>query len=131
MRDGRGVLWLADPVRYTFPTDAAPEGSGMAEENGLRTYAFVLALRDLAASAAYFEDALGFVLDWKDADDWRLLSRGGVRMMLGHCPNEKPAAEIAARGAIIRQAPADKPWGLREMLIATPDGHRIMVGQTL
>jgi predicted enzyme related to lactoylglutathione lyase len=40
-------------------------------------------------------------------------------------------AEIAARGAIIRQAPVDRPYGMREMLIATPDGHRIMVGQPL
>ncbi len=123
----------------------------MAADN-LRTYAFVLAVRDLAASAAYFQDALGFKLEWQDADDWRLLTRGGVRMMLGHCSNEKPAseigdhsyiayleiddvdalhAEIAARGAIIREPPADKPWRMREMLIATPDGHRIMVGQTL
>jgi catechol 2,3-dioxygenase-like lactoylglutathione lyase family enzyme len=124
----------------------------MAEENSLRSYAFVLAVRDLAASAAYFQDVLGFRLEWQDADDWRLLSRGGVRMMLGHCPNERLASEIgdhsyiayldiddvdalhseiAARGAIIRQAPADKPYGMREMLIATPDGHRIIVGQPL
>ncbi len=124
----------------------------MAAENGLRTYAFVLAVRDLAAGAAYFEQVLGFRLEWQDADDWRLLSCGGVRMMLGHCPNELSAAEIgahsyiayleiddvdalhediAARGAIIRQPPADKPWRMREMLIATPEGHRIMVGQPL
>jgi uncharacterized glyoxalase superfamily protein PhnB len=124
----------------------------MADSGGMRTYAFVLAVRDLAGSAAYFQDVLGFKLDWKEADDWRLMSRGGVRMMLGHCPNERPAAEIgahsyiaylesddvdalhaeiAARGAIVRQVPADKPYGMREMLIATPDGHRIMVGQKL
>jgi predicted enzyme related to lactoylglutathione lyase len=124
----------------------------MAKSDDLRPYAFVLAVQDLARSAAYFEDVLGFRLEWKDADDFRLLCRGGVRMMIGHCPNEKPAreigdhsyiayleiddvdalhAEIAPRGAIIRQPPADKPWRMREMLIATPDGHRIMVGQPL
>ena len=124
----------------------------MTETGSLRPYAFVLAVRDLDGSAAYFRDVLGFRLDWADADDWRLLSRGTVRMMLGHCPNETPAAEIgahsyiayleiddvdalqaeiAARGALIRQPAADKPWGMREMLVATPDGHRIMVGQPL
>jgi uncharacterized glyoxalase superfamily protein PhnB len=124
----------------------------MADGMELRTYAFVLAVRDLAASAAYFADMLGFRLEWADGDDWRLMARGAVRMMLGHCPNEKPASEIgdhsyiayletddvdalhadiAARGAIIRQPRADKPWKMREMLIATPDGHRIMVGQKL
>ncbi|WER50575.1 hypothetical protein CupriaWKF_34265 [Cupriavidus sp. WKF15] len=40
-------------------------------------------------------------------------------------------AEPASRGAIIVQPPADKPWGMREMALATPDGHRMMVGQEL
>jgi uncharacterized glyoxalase superfamily protein PhnB len=35
-------------------------------------------------------------------------------------------AEIAPRGAEILTGPADKPWGLREMAVRTPDGHRIM-----
>ena len=26
---------------------------------------------------------------------------------------------------------ADKPWGMREFLIETPDGHRIMFGQDI
>jgi tripartite-type tricarboxylate transporter receptor subunit TctC len=30
-----------------------------------------------------------------------------------------------------RQSPADKPWGRREMAIATPDGHGMMSGQKL
>jgi len=30
------------------------------------------------------------------------------------------------RGAIILSAPADKPWGWREMAIAAPEGHRTM-----
>ncbi len=120
--------------------------------NRLWHYASVLAVRDLAASTAYFRDVLGFTVGWADADDWRMLERGDVRLMLGHCPQERPAsdigarsyfaywhiddvgalhAEIAGRGAIIRQAPADRPWGQREMVIATPDGHRIVAGQIL
>ncbi|MBV9784114.1 MAG: VOC family protein [Acidisphaera sp.] len=118
----------------------------------LRPYAFVLAVPDLTRSAAYFRDALGFSLDWTDASDWRLLSRGAVRVMIGHCPNDIPAgetgshsyfgyvevddldglhAEFVARGAIVRQPPADMPWGMREMLVATPDGHRLMFGQQM
>ncbi|MBV9783603.1 MAG: VOC family protein [Acidisphaera sp.] len=118
----------------------------------VRPYAFVLAVRDMDATAAYFRDALGFDVNWAEADDWRLLSRGQVRVMIGNCPGVTPAqeigdhsyfgylevddihalhAELSRRGAIIRQPPADKPWGQREMLIATPDGHRMMVGQTL
>jgi uncharacterized glyoxalase superfamily protein PhnB len=116
----------------------------------LATRAFVLAVPDLDRAAAYFRDVLGFARDWRDADDWEALSRDSVRLMLGHCPNALPPAElgdhsyfayidvddidalhaeIAPRGAIIRQPPADKPWGWREMAVATPDGHRLMFGQ--
>jgi uncharacterized glyoxalase superfamily protein PhnB len=123
----------------------------MAPEN-LTPFAFVLAVRDLAATTAYFRDALGFALQWAVADNWRLLSRGQVNVMIGHCPDVTPADAIgdhsyfgylhvgdvdalhddfARRGAIIRQPPADRPWGMREMAIATPDGHRIMIGQQL
>jgi catechol 2,3-dioxygenase-like lactoylglutathione lyase family enzyme len=60
----------------------------------LRTYAFVLAVTDLDRSAAYYRDVLGFRLSWEDGGGWRLAERDGVRLMLGHCPNEKPATEI-------------------------------------
>jgi uncharacterized glyoxalase superfamily protein PhnB len=118
----------------------------------LSTYAFVLAVPDLDAAAAYFRDALGFTRDWRDADDWETLSRGGARVMLGRCPDALPPAqlgdhsyfayidvddldafhaEIAARGAIVRSPPAHKPWGRRELGVHTPDGHRIMFGQNI
>jgi uncharacterized glyoxalase superfamily protein PhnB len=81
---------------------------------------------------------------------WRFVLRDGLRVMLGACPDAiAPAAlgdhgyfaywvvddvdafhrEIAARGAIILAAPHDKPWGMREMALATPEGHRIACGQ--
>jgi hypothetical protein len=36
---------------------------------------------------------------------------------------------LVERGVIIREPPRDRPWGFCEMLVATPDGHRIMLGQ--
>jgi uncharacterized glyoxalase superfamily protein PhnB len=116
----------------------------------LQTYAFVLAVPDLGRSVSYFQDMLGFKPEWGDGINWQALVRDGVRVMIGHCPNAMTPtaigdhsyfgyievddidalhAEIAPRGAIIRQAPADKEWGMREMHVATPDGHRIMFGQ--
>jgi uncharacterized glyoxalase superfamily protein PhnB len=38
-------------------------------------------------------------------------------------------AEFVGRGAIILHAASDKPWGQREMAVATPDGHRMMFAQ--
>jgi uncharacterized glyoxalase superfamily protein PhnB len=40
-------------------------------------------------------------------------------------------AEFVRRGAIIQQPPVDRPWGMREMAVATPDGHRMMIGQKI
>ena len=124
----------------------------MTESTGLRPYAFVLAVPDLPRTVSYFENVLSFGLEWGDGTNWQALSRGGVRMMIGHCPDAMPPsetgdhsyfaclhdddvdalhAEFVQRGAIIRQPPADRPWGMREMAVATPDGHRMMIGQKI
>jgi uncharacterized glyoxalase superfamily protein PhnB len=73
-------------------------------------------------------------------------------MMLGHCPDALAPHEIGdhsycayitvddvdalhrefdAKGALILGSPESKPWGKREMAVATPDGHRIMFAQSL
>jgi hypothetical protein len=35
------------------------------------------------------------------------------------------------KNAIILAAPKDKPWGWREMAVATPEGHRMMFAQRI
>jgi uncharacterized glyoxalase superfamily protein PhnB len=118
----------------------------------LSPYAYVLAVPDLRATTAYYEDKLGFVRDWNDGDNWQALSRDGVRVMLGRCPGDIPPAELgshsyfayvevddidalfaefSARGAIISSPPMDKAWGRREMGVHTPDGHRLMFGKSI
>ncbi|CAN5434370.1 hypothetical protein BH09PSE4_BH09PSE4_16370 [soil metagenome] len=102
-------------------------------EPDLRPHASVLAVHDLAATSAYFIHVLGFSMDWTDGNNWHTVLRGGVRLMLGRCPETVPAsklgdhsyfgffatddvdalyAEFDARGAIILSDPADKPLGL-------------------
>ncbi|MEX3952452.1 VOC family protein [Paraburkholderia sp. EG287B] len=124
----------------------------MTNTNTLRPFAFVLAVQDLERNAAYFRDVLGFRVDWADSTDWRIVERGGVRIMLGHCPNALSPAEtgdhsyfgylevdnvqafhdeIAQSGAIVLQPPVDRPYGMRECTVATPDGHRFVVGQSI
>ena len=118
----------------------------------LHPHAYVLAVRDLEGSAAYFRDVLGFTPVWRDEDRWQGLRRGNVGVNLGHCPADlAPAAlgshnyfgffatddvdrlhaEFEAKGAIIVAGPADKPWGWREMAVATPEGHRMMFAQRI
>jgi catechol 2,3-dioxygenase-like lactoylglutathione lyase family enzyme len=112
-------------------------------------WAFVLAVPDLDRSAAYYRDVLGFQVRWEEASDWRLIERDGVRVMLGHCPSDiRPSelgshnwfgylevddvnalhAEITARGATC-SAPKATHYGMREIVVTTVDGHRIVFGQ--
>lgn len=112
----------------------------------------VLAVRDLKASTRYYTDVLGFSHDPIDAKGWSFLTRDNFSVMLGECPDEKPASElgdhsyfvywnvdgldqfyreVADRGALVISEPADKPWGLREFGLRTPDGHRITCGELI
>ena len=112
-------------------------------------WAFVLAVPDLIRSANYFRDVLGFCVLWEEASDWRLVERTGVRIMLGHCPRDvRPSelgshswfgylsvddvdalhAELITRGAQCT-TPTDRRYGMREIVVTTPDGHRIVFGQ--
>ena len=112
----------------------------------------VLAVQDLKTSTRYYMDVLGFSRDPIDAEGWSFLTRDNFRVMLGECRGEKPASElgnhsyyaywnvdnvdqfyeeIAPKGALITSKPANKPWGLREFSLRTPDGHRITCGEEL
>jgi len=112
-------------------------------------WAFVLAVPDFDRSAAWFRDVLGFRILWDDATDWRLVERGGIRIMLGHCPGATPPSgigshnlfgyievgdvdalhvELTGRGALC-SAPTDTAYGMREIVVTTNDGHRIVFGQ--
>lgn len=111
----------------------------------------VLAVKDLEKSESYFIDRLGFSVRFR-VGGWSFLSLGSFHIMLGHCPDEVSAREThdhsyfayvncvgvdhlyrdyQKRGAEIFQAISDKPWGLREFGVATPEGHRIMFGEDI
>jgi uncharacterized glyoxalase superfamily protein PhnB len=112
----------------------------------------VLAVRDLAASTRYYIDVLGFSREPIDAPGWSFLTRDNFRVMLGECPDERPASELGdhsyfvywhvdrvdefyrqlvAHGALVISEPSDKPWGLREFALRTPDGHRMTCGELI
>ena len=112
----------------------------------------VLAVLDLKASTRYYTEVLGFSKDPINAEGWSFLTRDTFRVMLGECPGEKPASElgdhsyfaywnvddvdqfyqeILAKGALVISEPSDKPWGLREFGLRTPDGHRITCGELI
>lgn len=120
-----------------------------AELTGTR---YVLAVKDLGLSSAYYRDKLGFKTVWEDGGSWHFLYRGACAVMLGECPDDRSAFETAnhsyfayvevedidnlyeefkQKGVEIPTAPEDKPWGQREFSIRTIDGHRMMFGESL
>lgn len=110
----------------------------------------VLAVQDLRRSTDYYMKVLGFQRDFGDeSDGWSWLSRDGFAVGLGEC-RDAPAAgtlgdhsyfayvtvddvdalyeELVGRGAKVTAPPEDKPWGMREFALRTPDGHRMTFG---
>tara|TARA_R110000851_G_scaffold182226_1_gene331327 strand:- start:208 stop:588 length:381 start_codon:yes stop_codon:yes gene_type:complete len=111
----------------------------------------VLAVKDIDKTELYFLDKLGFSVRFR-LEGWSFLSLGSFHIMLGHCPDEVSARDThehsyfayvncedideiyrdyQRRGADVFQAIADKPWGLREFGVETPEGHRIMFGEDI
>jgi len=97
-------------------------------------------------------DVLGCRKEPVDAAGWSFLSRDKFRVMLGECVDERPAGELGnhshfaywnvtgvddlyqefvGKGAVVSSKPANKPWGLREFALSTPDGHRITCGESI
>lgn len=112
---------------------------------------FVLAVNDLERSVRFYVDQLGFTEDLQ-AEGWAFLHRGACHLRLGHCADAVPMAKTpdhswfayltvddaqALFQSLVRNRVeiwhplADKPWGMREFAIVTPDGHRIVFGQDL
>lgn len=110
---------------------------------------YVLAVQDLAKSATFYQEKLGFASDWH-IGGWHQLSRGACTVMLGECPDDRSAfetrnhsyfayidvsdidalhEELRLKNVDIVYPLGDKPWGQREFGICTIDGHRIMFGQ--
>ncbi|MFZ1699864.1 MAG: VOC family protein [Pyrinomonadaceae bacterium] len=111
----------------------------------------VLAVKDLAVEADYYRNKLGFDHDFS-VPGWEFLSFGIFKVMLGHCVDAMWAhetgdhsycsyafvedvdeiyREFTENGANMSAPPQNKPWGLREFMVKTPSGHRIMFGQEI
>jgi len=110
----------------------------------------VLAVPDLAVSAAYYRDVLGFEIREIGDPGWRFYVRDACTIMAGDCPGSLPAAslgdhsyvgylvvsgidayyaEVVQRGCELIKPLRDESWGMREFGVRTIDGHRLMFGQ--
>src|SRR5687767_11833651 len=104
----------------------------------------VLAVKDLASSVEFYRDMLGLSLDF-EAPGWAFLSRDRFQVMLGECADAMNAGEtgdhsyfayvtvegiddlyreLCAKNIALVQQLSDRPWGMREFGVRTPDDHR-------
>ena len=104
----------------------------------------ILNVRNVPASIEHYVNVLGFKKDW----DWgnpptfAAVSRDKVSIFFCEGGQGHPGTwlsifvedvdalheEYKASGATIRQPPTNFPWGMREMNIEDPDGHRLRMG---
>jgi catechol 2,3-dioxygenase-like lactoylglutathione lyase family enzyme len=112
----------------------------------------VLAVQHLERSRRYYVDILNFTEDDITSPGWAFLSKDAFHLMLGECRDEVSAAdtgnhawfmhlmvddvdgyyeELRARGALLVNVPTNREYGLREFILETPDGHRLMIAQEI
>jgi uncharacterized glyoxalase superfamily protein PhnB len=112
---------------------------------------WVLAVEDLSASKAFYIEKLGFQEEM-NAPGWAFLKLGECRLRIGDCPGILPMHQASdhswvgylhvdsarelyeqylSKGVSVWGHLEDKPWGLREFGIVTPDGHRWVFGEIL
>ncbi|HET9930788.1 MAG TPA: VOC family protein [Polyangiaceae bacterium] len=113
---------------------------------------YVLAVPNLARSAEFYRDVLGFEIREVGDPGWRMFTKDACRIMAGECPNAIPPSDLGdhsyfgyfvvegvdqyyeqvrSRGAEVTKPIRDEPWGMREFGLRTADGHRIMIGSRI
>jgi hypothetical protein len=93
----------------------------------------VLAVNDLDVSEKYFVEMPGVTLKSR-IGGWSFLNLNDFYLMVGHCEGDmlaKDANNHSYFALVNCEGIDDKPWGLREFGVITPEGHRIMFGQEI
>ncbi len=104
----------------------------------------ILSVRDVDASIAYYVDKLGFEFAWcwGEPTGFGAVRVGDFEIYFCKEFQGQPGTWVAIdvddvdalfedlkiRGADIRQSPTNFEWGVREMNVCDPDGHRIRFG---
>ena len=128
----------------------------LAQQHQIHGVQPVLPVPDVAAAADWFVRVLGFEIDFLHGEapyphgrvktgsmgdaGWGApvyihLARdiglirpcGETRLHVGH-DIDTLHAHVQAQGAQVLQPPTDQAWGLREMRLQAPGGHRLVLG---
>ncbi|MEJ7619003.1 MAG: VOC family protein [Pyrinomonadaceae bacterium] len=109
---------------------------------------YVLAAHDTEKLSQFFM-ALGFKVI-SEPSGWVFVEKDNCMVMIGECRDAALASELgdhsyfgylrvddadsyyqdlAAQGVKIMSSLTSQPWGMREFGVASPEGHRITIGQ--
>ena len=104
----------------------------------------ILNVKDIRESVHYYVNILGFKQDWDWGDPPTFASVSRDDVCIFFCQGAQGQSgtwmsifvedvdalyeDYQAKGAIIRQAPTNFSWGIREMNIEDLDGHRLRIG---
>ena len=125
----------------------------LAKHHQLHGVQPVLPVPDVAAAADWFVRVLGFEIDFLHGEPPHVhgrvklgdrsfgdpiyihLSRsadpiqpcGETRLHVGH-DIDGLHAHVVAQGGTVLLAPTNQPWGLREIVVLAPGGHRLVLG---
>jgi catechol 2,3-dioxygenase-like lactoylglutathione lyase family enzyme len=105
----------------------------------------ILYCEDVLVSLRYYVETLGFEnrWDWGDPPSFGGVSKDGVELFFCKEGQGNPGTWLSlfvdnvdeyfdfikSKGATIISPPQTMEWGIREMLVGDPDGHRIRFGQ--
>jgi RNA polymerase sigma factor (sigma-70 family) len=140
-----GISVLREP-RAEAQTEPKPPTTAPADPNKLAVVQAtpILKVNDIEASLDFYTNRLGFekLWAWGEPPTFAAVARDGMRIYLaagdmGHAGTwiyltvtdvDALFQEISDRGLDGVEPPVDHPWGMREILVADPDGHRIRIG---
>ncbi len=104
----------------------------------------ILAVRDISTSVNFYTTQLGFRKTWEWGNPAAFVSieRDDALIFLAEREQGQPGTwiylavndvdaihkELVQRRVHILEPPADRDWGMREMLIEDPDGHHLRIG---
>jgi ankyrin repeat protein/catechol 2,3-dioxygenase-like lactoylglutathione lyase family enzyme len=144
-RDARGRTPGDLATRRTDPAILQALG-GVATRRPVRFEGVtpILAVKSLPAAVDYYVRKLGFLKEWDygDPPTFACVYRDGVFIFLSQGGQGSPGTwlsifvqdvdalyeEYQRSGALIREAPSDHPWGVREMIVEDLDQHRLRLG---
>lgn len=102
---------------------------------------------DIDHALRFYRDVLGFVVAFTNGDpvSFAIIKQGDAELHLGVQPGKAGSMHahlmiddldgvhgaLRQAGILIRQSPTVQPWGLRDLVVADPDGNSFEIAERL